>query len=42
MERIHSIRETLDAFPDRQENAQTKKYAIDKLDSLELIVESVF
>lgn len=41
-EKIHSIREILDTFPDRQENAQTKKYAMDKLDSLELIVERVF
>lgn len=42
MERIHSIREILDTFPDRQENAQTKSFAMDKLESLELIVESSF
>ena len=38
-ERIHSIRETLGDFPDRLENAQAKKDAMDKLESLEQIIE---
>ena len=42
MEKICLIRETLDAFPDRQENAQTKKIAMDKLEMMEWFIESVF
>lgn len=41
-ERLHSIREILDTFPDRQENAQAKKDAMNKLESLEWIVEKEF
>jgi len=41
-ERLHLIREILDDFPDRQENAQTKKIAMDKLEMMEWFIESVF
>lgn len=41
-EKIDLIRGILDAFPEGQGNEQAKRYAMDKLDSLELVVESVF
>jgi len=41
-ERLQLIRETLDAFSDRQENAQTKKNAMDKLELMEWFIDSVF
>lgn len=41
-DRIHIIREILNTYPENQENAQAKRYAMDKLESLEWIADRVF